>query len=40
MKELWTSYRLKWGPYPPNETSRITQHVRKGEGRKEGKDCT
>ena len=29
---------LKWGPFPPNEVSRIAQHVRKGEGRKGGKD--
>ena len=39
-----TSYRLKWGPLPPNEVGRITQNVRErerereereGEGRKE-----
>ena len=33
-----TSHRLKWGPFPPNEVGRIVQHIRKGEGRKEGKD--
>ena len=33
-----TSHRLKWGPFPPNEVGRIAQHVRKGEGKKEGKD--
>ena len=33
-----TSHRLKWGPLPLKEVSRIVQHVRKGEGRKEGKD--
>ena len=27
-------HHLKWGPFPPNEVSRITQHVRKGERRK------
>ena len=32
------SHRLKWGPFPPNEVGRIAQHVRKGEGRKEGLD--
>ena len=25
-------------PFPPNEGGRMAQHVRKGEGRKEGKD--
>ena len=29
---------LKWGPFPSNEVGRIAQHVRKGVGRKEGKD--
>ena len=29
---------LKWGPFPPNEVDRIAQHVRKGEGGKEGQD--
>ena len=29
---------LKWGPFPQNEFGRIAQHVRKEEGRKEGKD--
>ena len=33
-----TSRRLKWGPFLPNEVGRIAQHVRKGEGRKEGHD--
>jgi hypothetical protein len=33
-----TSQRLKSGPFPPNEVSRIAQHVRKAEGRKQGKD--
>ena len=32
-----TSYRLKRDPLPPNDVSWITQHVREGEGRKEGK---
>ena len=31
-----TSHRLKWGSLPPNEVGRIAQHVRKGEGRKNG----
>ena len=26
------------GPFPPNEVGGIAQHVRKGEGRKDGKD--
>ena len=30
------SHRLKWGPFPPNEVSRIAQHVRKG-GRRKGR---
>ena len=34
--ERWSSSQI--GTLPPNEISRITQHVRKGEGRKEGKD--
>ena len=33
-----TSHRLKWSPLLPNEISRIALYVRKGEGRKEGKD--
>ena len=33
-----TNHHLKWGPFPPNEVSKITQHVRKEEGKKEGKD--
>ena len=33
-----SSHRLKWGPSPPNEVGRISQHVRKGEGRKKGWD--
>jgi hypothetical protein len=33
-----TSRRLKWGPFPLNEIGAIAQHVRKGDGRKEGKD--
>ena len=28
-----TSHRLKWDPFPPNEVSKIAQHVRKGEGK-------
>ena len=32
-----TSRRLQRGPLPPNEVGRITQHVRKGEGRNEGR---
>ena len=31
-----TSYRLKWGPLPPNDVCRIAQHVSEGEGRKKG----
>ena len=33
-----TSHRLKWGPFPSIEAGRIAQHVRKGEGKKEGND--
>jgi hypothetical protein len=33
-----TSHRARRGPLPPNEVDRIAQHVREGEGRKEGKD--
>jgi hypothetical protein len=33
-----TSHRLKLGLFPPNEVGRIAQHLRKGEGKKEGKD--
>ena len=33
-----TSHHLKWGSLPPNEVGRITRYVRKGEGRKGGKD--
>ena len=33
-----TSHRLKWGPFPPNKVGKMAQHVRKGDGRKEGKD--
>ena len=32
-----TRHRLKWGFLPPNEVGRIAKHVRKGEGRKDGK---
>ena len=35
-----TSHRVKWVPLPPNEVSTIAQHVRKREGRKQGKDGT
>ena len=28
-----TSHSLKWGPLPPNEVGRITQHIREGEGK-------
>ena len=28
-----TSYRLKWGPLPPNEIGRIAQHVRRKKER-------
>ena len=38
MKGVATSHRLKWGPLPQNDISRIAQHVRKIEGRKDGKD--
>ena len=31
-----TSHRLKWGPLYLNDVIGITQHIRKGEGRKEG----
>ena len=31
------SHILKWGPLPPNEVGRITQHIRNGRGRKEGR---
>ena len=33
-----TSNHLKWGPLPPNYVGRIAQHVRKGDGRKGGRD--
>ena len=33
-----TSHRPKLSPLPPNEVDKIAQHVRKGEGRIEGKD--
>ena len=33
-----TSHRLKWGPLPPNDVSRTTQHVSKREGRKKLND--
>ena len=33
-----TSHRLKWDPFPPNEVSKIAQHFRKGERRKEERD--
>ena len=36
MKELCDLYRLKWGPFPPNEIGRIAQLVKEGDGRKEG----
>ena len=32
------SHRLKWGVFLPNEVGRITQHIRKGEGRNEGEN--
>ena len=32
--EGMTSHCLKWGPLPPNDVSRIAQHIKKGEGRK------
>ena len=38
MKGLCEQSCLQWGAFPPNEVGRITQHVRKGEGRKEGKN--
>ena len=37
MKGLCDQSSLNWGPLPPNEVGRIAQHVRKGEGRKQGK---
>ena len=27
------NHRLKWGPFPLNEVSRIAQYIRKGEGK-------
>ena len=33
-----TSHRVKWGPFSPNEVGRLTQHIRKGEEKIEGKD--
>jgi hypothetical protein len=33
-----TSHSFKWDLLPPNEVVRIAQHVRNGEGSKEGKD--
>ena len=38
MKTVQPVMDLKWGPLPPNEVCRIVLHVKKGEGRKEGKD--
>ena len=38
MKELYEQSSPKWDPFPPHEGGRIAQHVRKGEGRIEGKD--
>ena len=38
MKGLCDQSLPKMGFLHPNEVSRITQHARKGEGRKEGKD--
>ena len=38
MKGLCDQSSSQMGPFPPNEVGRIAQHVRKGEGRKEGKD--
>ena len=36
--KLYDRHRLKWGPLPPNEIYRITEHVGKREGKNEGKD--
>ena len=38
MKGLCDQSSLKWGPFPPNEVSRIAHHLRKGEERKEGRN--
>ena len=37
MKWSWGLCTDLW-PFPPNEVGRIAQHVRKGEGRNQGKD--
>ena len=33
MKGMRPVYRLKWGPLPLNEVTRIAQHVKKREGK-------
>ena len=38
MKGLWNQSSPQMGPFPPNEVSRIAQHVKKEEGKEEGKD--
>ena len=38
MKRLCNQSSPQWGPFPPNGVGRIAQHVRKGEGRNQGKD--
>ena len=38
MKGLCDQSSFQMGSFPPNEVGRIAQHVRKGEGRKEGRD--
>ena len=38
MKGLCDQLSPQMGPFPPNEIYSITQHVRKEEGRKSGKD--
>ena len=38
MKARSASHRFKWSLLVPNEVISITLHIRKGEGKKEGKD--
>ena len=40
MKAVRSVIASNWVPYLQNEVCRITQHVRKGRGRKEGKDLS
>jgi hypothetical protein len=37
MNAVLPVHRLKWDPLPPNEVGKIAKHVKKEEGREEGK---